>query len=97
MKSWLDTTRYPTGIIQGRRADCDSQPLPTIRKVALADVTAQLPADTAMVSPEDRDRIVRERRLAFVQRPQWLGALVKRSLFPHIAVLTAALASPATC
>jgi hypothetical protein len=69
VRNWLDTAGHPTGIIQGRWTDCDSQPMPTIRKMALADVVAQLPADSAMVSPEERDQIIRERRAAFVQRP----------------------------
>ncbi len=71
VKNWLDTAGYPTGIIQGRWTDCDSTPMPSIRKVALADVVAQLPADTAMISPEEREQILRERRAAFVQRSQW--------------------------
>jgi hypothetical protein len=71
VRNWLDTAGHPTGIIQGRWTDCDSQPMPTIRKMPLADVVAQLPADSAMVSPEERDQIIRERRAAFVQRPHW--------------------------
>ena len=31
------------GLIQGRWADCDGSPTPTIRKVALADVRKSLP------------------------------------------------------
>lgn len=71
VKNWLDTAGHPTGIIQGRWTDCNRQPIPSIRKVALADVAAELPTDTAMVSPEERDLIVRERRQAYVQRPHW--------------------------
>lgn len=71
VKNWLDTSGYPTGAIQGRWTDCDSQPIPTIRKVALSDVVASLPAGTAMVTQEERDAIIRERRLALQQRPHW--------------------------
>ena len=71
VKNWLDTAGHPTGAIQGRWTNCDSQPFPSIRKVALADVVKELPADTAMVTPEQRDQIVRERRAAYLQRPHW--------------------------
>lgn len=71
VKNWLDTAGYPTGIVQGRWTDCDSNPLPTARKIALADAMKLLPKDTAMVTPEERDVILRERRAAYVQRPHW--------------------------
>ena len=69
--NWLDTAGYPTGLIQGRWADCDATPTPTVRKVKLAEVRQLLPADTATVTPEQRDRIVRERRAALQERPLW--------------------------
>jgi hypothetical protein len=69
--NWLDTAGYPTGLIQGRWADCDGTPTPTVRKLKLAEVRAALPADTATVTPEQRDRIVRDRRTALQQRPLW--------------------------
>jgi len=69
--NWLDTSGYPTGVIQGRWVDSSSQPVPTIRKVALADVRKALPAGTPIVSPADRDRILRDRRAALQQRPLW--------------------------
>src|SRR3546814_10216248 len=31
--NWLDTAGYPSGAVQGRWTDCDSQPMPTVRKV----------------------------------------------------------------
>jgi hypothetical protein len=71
VKNWLDTAGYPTGVIQGRWTDCDSQPIPTIRKVPLADVVRLLPRDTAMVTLAERDQIIRERRAALLQRPHW--------------------------
>ncbi len=71
VKNWLDTAGYPTGAIQGRWTNCDSQPFPAIRKVALADVLSELPGDTARVTPQERDQIIRERRAAYLQRPHW--------------------------
>ena len=69
--NWLDTAGHAKGLIQGRWFDCDSQPIPAVRKVALADVRKHLPHETATVSPEERERIVRERRAAYQERPLW--------------------------
>ena len=69
--NWLDTAGYPTGVIQGRWFQCDSQPVPSIRKVALTDVRKSLPPDTKTTTPAERERIVRERRAAYQERPLW--------------------------
>lgn len=68
--NWLDTAGHPTGLIQGRWADCDATPTPTVRKVKLAAVRKALP-DAQTVTPEERDRIVRDRRAALQERPLW--------------------------
>jgi hypothetical protein len=69
--NWLDTAGFPTGVIQGRWVDCSSEPVPSVRKVALADVRAALPATTPVVTSQERDQIVRDRRAALQQRPLW--------------------------
>lgn len=69
--NWLDTAGFATGVIQGRWVDCSSEPVPSVRKLALADVRAALPAGTPVVSPQERDRIIRDRRAALQQRPLW--------------------------
>lgn len=69
--NWLDTAGYPQGLIQGRWADCDSQPVPTVRKVPLAEVRKFLPSDTPSMSLKERERIIRDRRTALQQRPLW--------------------------
>jgi hypothetical protein len=69
--NWLDTTGYPVGVIQGRWTNCSAQPVPSVRKVKLADVRAALPADTPVVTPAQRDTIVRERRAELQQRQLW--------------------------
>jgi hypothetical protein len=69
--NWLDTAGYPTGAIQGRWANCDTQPIPSVRKVALVDVRKSLPSETKTVTPEERDRLARERRVELQQRPLW--------------------------
>jgi hypothetical protein len=69
--NWLDTAGYRQGLIQGRWFDCDSQPVPSVRKVALAAVRASLPPETPAIAPQERERVIRERRAAFQQRPLW--------------------------
>jgi hypothetical protein len=69
--NWLDTTGYPVGAIQGRWTECSAQPVPTVMKVAFKDVRKHLPADTAMVTPAQREAIIRERRAYLQQRIMW--------------------------
>jgi hypothetical protein len=69
--NWLDTAGYPTGVIQGRWLDCSCKPVPTVRKVALADVKKFLPAATRTISAHERDQQIRARRAALQQRPLW--------------------------
>jgi hypothetical protein len=69
--NWLDTSGYPTGAIQGRWMDCDINPVPSIRKVSLAGLASELPPDTHKVTPAQRERIIRDRRAVFQQRPLW--------------------------
>ncbi len=69
--NWLDTAGHAKGLIQGRWMDCESQPVPSATKVKLADIRQHLPADTGTVTPDQRQKIIRERRAAQVQRPVW--------------------------
>jgi hypothetical protein len=69
--NWLDTAGYPSGAVQGRWTDCDSQPVPTVRKVAVSQVRRLLPPDTPTVTREQRERQIRDRRALLLQRPLW--------------------------
>lgn len=69
--NWLDTAGYPNGVIQGRWMECSTEPVPTVRKLPLAQVRAALPKGTATITPQQRDRIVRDRRATLQQRPLW--------------------------
>jgi hypothetical protein len=69
--NWMDTSGYPRGVIQGRWTGCDSQPIPEVHKVMVAEVVSLLPKDTPRVSPEQRQMILRERRRAQMERPLW--------------------------
>lgn len=71
VRNWLDTAGHRRGVIQGRWTECDSQPMPEVRKVSLGEVLGALPADVATVTPQQRQEIVRERRRAYLERPQW--------------------------
>jgi hypothetical protein len=70
-KNWLDTSGYPTGMIQGRWTGCDSEPIPNVQKVKVADVLKILPKGVATVTPAQRQDILRERRRALQERPLW--------------------------
>lgn len=69
--NWLDTAGHRRGIIQGRWTGCDSQPIPTVHKVKVADARTVLPEGVAAVTPEERQAIIRERRAALLQRTIW--------------------------
>jgi hypothetical protein len=69
--NWLDTSGYPTGVVQGRWMECATQPVPTVRKVALGAVRQLLPRETPTITPQQRDQLVRDRRAALQQRPLW--------------------------
>ena len=69
--NWLDTAGNRTGVVQGRWTDCNAQPMPGLKKVKVADVRGLLPKDTPVVSAQERDRQLRDRRAAFLQRILW--------------------------
>jgi hypothetical protein len=69
--NWLDTSGYRSGAIQGRWAECSSNPIPTVRKVDFSQIRASLPSDTPTVTPQDREKNIRERRSQLQQRSLW--------------------------
>lgn len=69
--NWLDTSGYASGAVQGRWFDAGERPTPTMKKVKLADVRAHLPADTVLVTPEQRAEALRERTLRAHKRVIW--------------------------
>lgn len=69
--NWLDTAGHPLGVVQGRWTDCNSQPVPSTKKVLLEEVRDHLPAETPVVTAEERQEIIRERRAAYQQRVRW--------------------------
>jgi hypothetical protein len=69
--NWLDTAGFQQGTIYGRWYDCDSHPLPTIKRVKLADLRRHLPVDTPVVTPEQRAEELRRRVRACQRRRRW--------------------------
>jgi hypothetical protein len=69
--NWLDTAGYRSGSIQGRWNGCSAQPVPSVRKVAFADLRRLLPPDTKAVTPAQREEALRDRRSHVQQRPLW--------------------------
>lgn len=69
--NWLDTAGYATGVIQGRWFEASEKPMPTIKKVKLDTVRSHLPANTKIVTREDRALALRNRRLAAQMRIIW--------------------------
>jgi hypothetical protein len=69
--NWLDPAGFTEGGIYGRWYDCDSEPLPTIKRVKLAELRDHLPADTPVVSPEQRAEELRIRVRACQRRRRW--------------------------
>ena len=63
--------RRAVGVVQGRWADCSSNPIPSARKVAVADVAGALPADTPRITAQEREHTIRERRAQYQQRVLW--------------------------
>jgi hypothetical protein len=69
--NWLDPAGFKQGTIYGRWYDTDSYPTPVIRRVPLDKVRDHLPADTPVVSPEERRRRIQTRVRGAQRRRRW--------------------------
>jgi len=69
--NWLDTAGYKQGTIYGRWYDCDSCPTPTLKRVKFAELRDHLPADTPVVTPEERARELADRVRGCQRRRRW--------------------------
>ncbi len=69
--NWLDPAGYKEGGIYGRWFDCDSEPLPVIKRVKLAELRDHLPADTPVVTTAERVEELRRRVRACQRRRRW--------------------------
>jgi hypothetical protein len=66
--NWLDTAGHSNGPIILRCVRTETAPTPSTRVVPFSDIHAQLPADTKMVTPEERASIIAARRRAVRER-----------------------------
>jgi hypothetical protein len=69
--NWLDPAGYTEGGIYGRWYDCDSSPVPTIKRVKFKELRDYLPSDTPVVTPQERAEELRLRVRAAQRRRRW--------------------------
>jgi hypothetical protein len=69
--NWLDAGGFHEGTIYGRWYDCDSAPLPTLKRVKLSEVRDHLPPETPLVTPVERAELLRRRVRAAQRRRRW--------------------------
>ena len=69
--NWLDPAGYKEGGIYGRWYDCDTNPVPTIKRVTLVELRNHLPGDTPHVTPAERAEELRRRVRACQRRRRW--------------------------
>ena len=69
--NWLDTMGHTVGVMQLRWTGCAQAPKLTFRLVDAGEVRASLPSDTAAVTREERDAILRERAIGAQLRNFW--------------------------
>jgi hypothetical protein len=69
--NWLDPAGFTEGTIYGRWYDCDSNPVPTITRVALPELRHHLPSDTPVVTSHEREAELRGRVRAAQRRRRW--------------------------
>ena len=69
--NWLDKGDYPWGVIQMRWNRATDYPDPTIKKVLVSEVRDHLPADTPVVTADERQRRLQARREGAQFRRIW--------------------------
>ncbi|CAB3739182.1 DUF1214 domain-containing protein [Paraburkholderia rhynchosiae] len=69
--NWLDTCGRNRGTAIGRWYACSSEPVPTLKRVPLADVRNHLPAQTPFVNEVERTKRLRERHIGAQLRRRW--------------------------
>jgi len=69
--NWLDPAGFKQGTIYGRWTQCDSAPMPTLKKVPFADLRKHLPKDTPVFTAEQRAAALRQRRIGAQLRRRW--------------------------
>lgn len=68
IENWLDAGGHERGLLAIRYYKADGAPIPTVRRVKLAQVRAALPASTPEISAEARQQSLRERAWSVARR-----------------------------
>jgi hypothetical protein len=66
--NWLDTAGHSNGAMLLRCVRTETAPVPSTRVVKVDDVVSALPAGTAMITREERARVIEGRRRAVYER-----------------------------
>jgi len=69
--NWLDTAGFTEGTLWGRWLGCNRTPLPTLKRVPFSAIRDHLPADTPVVTPEERREELAIRVRACQRRRRW--------------------------
>jgi len=69
--NWLDPGGYTEGTLWGRWFDCSETPTPSLKRVSFDKIREHLPADTPVVTPEEREAELRARTRACQMRRRW--------------------------
>jgi len=69
--NWLDPAGFTEGTLWGRWFGCSSTPMPTLKRVPFDKIRDHLPADTPVVTPEERAEELRARVRACQRRRRW--------------------------
>ena len=69
--NWLDPQQRMLGHLVGRWYESSSRPMPTLKRVKRSEVLKHLPADTPMVTPEQRHETILKRVRGGQIRRRW--------------------------
>jgi hypothetical protein len=69
--NWLDPIGRRRGLLQGRWFEASSGPVPTVKRIPLAQLRAHLPSDTPVVSAAQRREFLQERSRGAQYRRKW--------------------------
>jgi len=69
--NWLDSLGNTKGMLVGRWYRCSDHPVPTLKKVKMSELRQYLPADTPLISAEERRQVLSKRSLGAQLRRRW--------------------------
>ncbi|MEZ5734935.1 MAG: DUF1214 domain-containing protein [Novosphingobium sp.] len=69
--NWLDSGGFTEGTLIGRWQQCSSEPVPQLKRVKIGEVRDHLPDFTRCVTQEEREAMLRQRRIGAQLRRRW--------------------------